>query len=114
MFNAIRNSGDGLGEQFLTNSSNLFATCIGKIDVNFTEEANREIMCITADHVCRMYKTFLEQRNGIGKLCSIGITGRFSPLTSRITPYLLIPITRFIKEFVQVILQWINFNFCKP
>ena len=66
MFNEINNACNGIGEQFLQNTDNMYATLIGRVNPLFSEEINFEILCIIAEHVYQMYAMFIRERNGIG------------------------------------------------
>ena len=47
-------------------TGNRYAMILGKVNNNFTDEMNWEIMCIIAKCVYQMYSRFIKQRDGIG------------------------------------------------
>ena len=66
MFMEINNTCNGIGEQFIQNSDNLYVTLLGRVNPMFSEEINFEILGIIPGHVYQMYAMFIRERNGIG------------------------------------------------
>ena len=52
MFMEINYARNGIGEQFIQNSDNLYGTSLGRVNPMFSEEINFEILGIIPGHVC--------------------------------------------------------------
>ena len=66
MFTEINNAYNGIGEIFMQNSDNTYATLLGRVNPMFTEEINFEILGIIAYHIYQMYTMFIKERNRVG------------------------------------------------
>ena len=65
MFTEINNAYNGIGEIFLQNSDNTYATLQGRVNPMFSEEVNFEILGIIANHIYQMYAMFIKEGNGV-------------------------------------------------
>ena len=66
MFTEINNVYNGIGEIFMQNSDNTYATLLGRVNPMFTENINYGILGIIAYHICQMYTRFIKERDGVG------------------------------------------------